>query len=356
MKVIGFCLTLMLLITLQPAKERDLPDPQDVLRRMVEAERKIDFVGRRLVIGFGGRYNMIREEKVINKSPDRQRIEVLAPPEIAGSGLIRLGKRKWYIPPKVKGSPSDLPPYRLGPPPAKLGRSQRELELMSHNYSMKISPGGRIVGRRTYLLEITPRHKGRPSRRIWVDVEKGLPLRMENYNSEGELRFLVVYTEISFPSEIEEKLFVPPKRGVRDEGRFRGPYSGGELSLKELRQRISFPILIPKYLPDGFEFQSAGLIRYRRREIAHLRYTDGLVLLSLFETRGGRPEGRHGMREREMERPIEILGVRCKLFYDGQLRILRWMERGINFTLIGDLGEIDMIKVAESLIAQSGHS
>jgi len=353
MKVMWVCLTLMLLITLQPRGGRDLPDPQDILRQMVGAERRVDFVGRRLVIGFGGRYNMVREEKVINKSPDKQRIEVLAPPEIAGSGLIRLGRREWHIPPKAKGKPFGPPPYRPGPPPPKFGRSQRELELMLHNYSVGISPGGRIAGRKTYLLEIKPKHKGRPSRRIWVDAEKGLPLRVENYNSEGELRFLVVYTEISFPSKMEDKLFVPPKEGVEGERKFRGPYGGGELNLEELRRKISFRILIPKFLPDGFEFQSAGLIRYQRREIAHLRYTDGLVLLSLFETSGGRPEGRHGAREREMEKPIQILGLRCELFYDGQLRILRWEKGGINFTLIGDLGEGDMTKVAESLIAQS---
>jgi len=118
MKMIGVCLVLMSVITLQPVKEENLPDPQDVLRQIVDAERKVDFVGRRLVIGFGGRYNMVREEKVINKSPDKQRIEVLAPPEMAGSGLIRLGKQVWRIPPKMKGKPSGPPPYRPGPPPA----------------------------------------------------------------------------------------------------------------------------------------------------------------------------------------------------------------------------------------------
>ncbi|HID57205.1 TPA: hypothetical protein EYP37_11795 [Candidatus Poribacteria bacterium] len=355
MKMIGVCLVLMSVITLQPVKEGNLPDPQDVLRQIVDAERKVDFVGRRLVIGFGGRYNMVREEKVINKSPDKQRIEVLAPPEMAGSGLIRLGKQVWRIPPKMKGKPSGPPPYRPGPPPAKFGSPQRGLELISRNYSVRISPGGRIAGRKTYLLQIIPKYKRRPSRKIWADAAKGLPLRVENYNSEGELRFLLVYTEISFPSEIDDRAFAPPKEGFKGEDRFKGPLSRGELSLRELKRQASFPILIPGYLPEGFEFQSAGLIRYRRREIAHLRYTDGLVILSLFETSGGGSERRRGMKEREMERRIEILGVGCKLFYDGQLRILRWERKGINFTLIGELGESDMVKVAESLIAQSGN-
>jgi outer membrane lipoprotein-sorting protein len=346
---------LMLLLILQPAKTQELPDPQTVLRGMLEAERKVDFVGKRLVIDFSRWYNMIREERVTNKSPDKRRIDVLLPPDIAGLTMVRDGEHRWQTPPRRRG---ELPPH-LPKPPIGPDRPREDMELMLRNYSVEISEGERIAGRNTYLLEITPKYEGRPSKRIWSDAKKGIPLRMEHYNSEGKLASLIVYTEISFPPRIDERLFVPPEEVLKGrKGRF-GPPEGGELSLEELKRRISFPIIVPGYIPAGFEFQNARLIRYQRREIAHLRYTDGLVLLSLFETRGGRPERRGerrrmGRREIEEERGIKILGVECKLLYNGQLRILRWEHNGLNFTLIGDLSEREMIKVTRSLIAREG--
>ena len=86
----------------------------------------------------------------------------------------------------------------------------------------------------------------------------------------------------------------------------------------------------------------------------HLRYTDGLVLLSLFESKGevhrgtGR-RGRKGFHRPEWSR-TEIKGVPVDMRRTRHLLILRWGSKGLSFTLIGDLGEDEMRKVAESLI------
>ena len=43
-------------------------------------------------------------------------------------------------------------------------------------------------------------------------------------------------------------------------------------------------MLQPTFLPPGFHWQSAGVTEYRGKKVAILRYTNGLGLVSVFET------------------------------------------------------------------------
>ena len=349
------------------AEAQEFLAPQKAIQQILEAEKRVDFVGNRFVINFSRWHNAVLEERVTNKSPDKQRVEVLIPSEMAGFTAIRSGKQRWHISPK-RGD------RRRGPSPYGFGRLNAEVkfedvELMLKNYSVKISNGIGIAGRNTYQLEITPKYEGRPSEKIWLDAENSLALRVEHYNSDSKLNSLIVYTDIAFSRKIDSSQFVRPpsddeeqkRRLEKWEERRKKQDSWGyrsqDLNLKDLTRQAHFSVSIPEYLPAGFVFQKARLLKYREHESVHLLYTDGLVLLSLFETQNVKSKRRDGRgRETEREKQIEILGVGCKMLYDGRMRILRWEDNKLNLTLMADLSEAEMIKVTESLIATGQNS
>ena len=102
---VKICLGILLLLTgvrspclLQSVEAQEFPAPQRAIQQMLEAERKVDFVGNRLVISFSRWRNVVLEERVTNKSPDKQRVEVLVPSEMAGFTAVRSGKQRYDNP------------------------------------------------------------------------------------------------------------------------------------------------------------------------------------------------------------------------------------------------------------------
>jgi len=370
-------LPLMLFTLISSQVNADLPKANYLLQRMVQTYNSVDFKGRLTLMLQDPGGNQVFEIMIIRKAPDKRRIEILSPPELAGTGVIING--------------SEIAPLRSGrdhrPPPQFQQPDQIEdiliynTQLLSRNYRVRVLDGGRVAGRNTYLLEIDPKNPDRPSSKIWVDTEKNVVLKVEKYDAQKALQRVSAYSNINFDPEIDENIFKIPHR-FPDIGRFRSPdreeiwnHTQGNPDLNVIRNKVKFDVIIPKRMQDGLMLQSINTLKIGKEQNVHLKYTDGLTILSIFqspfdETKFERPRneppGPPGdqppgpPRDQPPGPPISrgkmenvnINGIECEVLSRGPVLILRWQNEGVYFTLIGELQKKEMIKIASSFIKE----
>jgi len=183
--------------------------------------------------------------------------------------------------------------------------------LAERNYDARVVGRATVAGRACDIVEVAPRGRGQRVWRLWLDRETSFALKRERYNVEGELTSGTEYLEVAFGVEASPESFrVPPGWMVVDTDG-----SGVRLEVSELERRVGFPVAPPRYVPSDYVFLG-GYVQRRGRwepEMAELRYTDGLRVLSVFQRprederrgRGREGRGRHGFgrgRGREDDR------------------------------------------------------
>jgi outer membrane lipoprotein-sorting protein len=158
-------------------------------------------------------------------------------------------------------------------------------ELAERNYTARITGEVTVAGRRTRVVEITPRDGGTPAWRLWVDRETGLALKRERYNYTGDLTMATEYLSLRFGAPAPAELFTIPPGWTRKER----DGAGARLSVEALSKRVGFEVAQPGYLPPGYVLVGGYLGHGRDGGpgMAELRYTDGLRLMSVFERPGG---------------------------------------------------------------------
>jgi negative regulator of sigma E activity len=335
------------------------PDDQrtfaKILQHIISSPRQVSYVGKQISIAWTPEGCQAQEELVLHQPPSTHFVKVLTPPvenrwPRRMEGLRRRGG------PERRRRPAEVENrirrrfegrFFSGPPrqqPIEL-MSQEDIEQLTQNYTFQYTTSEEIAGHQTDLLTIEPRFEGRPTKRLWLAKEKGIILRLEDFGTDGNLRFLSVYTQISFqPGHVQQKLaeFQNETELPTDK-----PKPIGVVSLAEAREAFNDRLILPENLPQGFQLQSVSLIKLRPKPTVHLRYTDGLMMFSLFqEPKGKRPRERlnRGMRIQHIHgTPVQIMDRR-------HIRIVRWFQGDVGLTLIGELSQSEIIQIAESLI------
>ena len=381
-----FLLLTVLLLSFPMYVTAEAPKAEEIFEKIVQASRTVDFQGNLTLFTQMPMGNPISEAQVIRKAPDKQRIEFTWPNEIRGTGIVINGEQRWPIRDdrERRGRPF------LAPPPNRMMDEfpLKQIKHIMQNYDIHVMDGGIIADRNTYLLEIEPKVTGKPSRKIWVDAEKNVMLKVENYDSQKRLRGFYLYNNIDFDSKIDEAVF--RKESEAGNGKSQRPGRGreelwnvnqGKPDLDRIRKAARIDVIVPDQLPAGFTLQSIESLSFGERRNVHLRYTDGLATLSVFqslskdEERGGRHSGRGEGRPQRPEggpqgpeggpqrpdRPPEtgtatkkmnIDGVECEVMSTGPMVILRWNYRTVFFTLMGELEQKQMTEIAGSFISK----
>ena len=219
--------------------------------------------------------------------------------------------------------------------------SKAEIELIAQNYTLeKTSSTEKIANYETDILTITPKFAGRGTHRIFFARENGVILRAEVLDAEGVLRAMFVYTRISFDPEAVERKWESFEKEIKLE-----PPSSYSISLAEAEKILKTEPIQPEYLPPGFQLQVVHSIKDRKNTI-HLIYTDGLLGFSIFETTDKRT--RRGSRH--TEEPKVINGTSVYIHRRGPTYAFSWSGADIHFFLFGAMPATEMEKVVESII------
>lgn len=326
----------LLLLGLLPGCSRPgPPEAWDLLRRAEEAEQGVSYVGLLHTVTHFRQQRVACAVKVYRQAPDRERMEYQSEPL---TGLVTGGDggHRWYYDPAVGLT---LEPARpLGANGAQWARLRRR------NYRAEVTGTDRVAGRDTYLLSLTPRHPGNPSRRLWVDRQTGLILKQERYDAEGLLTTQTAFQAIDFRARLDPDLFAPPPSPEVHRASGEPP----TWTRAQVEREVGFPVRLPQYVPPGYEVAGydvhrcgcgCGMIS------AQVQYVDGLNMFSLFET-----DAAHASCLSPTGCPAHETGeTPCFLADYGLAKSVSVLTTDPLFVVVGDLAEEELARIAGSL-------
>lgn len=160
-----------------------------------------------------------------------------------------------------------------------------QMELIFKNYDAVVRPSAGFLGRKTMLLSFIPKVKNRPSIRILLDRNTFFLLKLEKISPDGKLLQQSYFKNLLFDPALDPVLFtiLPDQIDSIQTG-----MSKNFTSLDSLQKALSFSLLLPDWIPEGFRLQVSRLLRFRKKEFAQLIFSDGLSTLSLFEKKARR--------------------------------------------------------------------
>lgn len=311
----------------QAVPERDLTPPAPY------ASRDRSFSMRKEAAAWIGGKTVATVYWEYHAPPDRWRIEFLAPKTARGRVMIQRKSTIWQWEPSrgaVFVTKGDLP----------IDDAERIVPLISRNYRIHTDrPDSIEAGHKCHVLRLTPKFRGKPKWLLWVDRETGMILKRERYGSHGELEMASHCLEFRLtpvsPAKFDPKSL--PKGSVISRRRQRVPSSRSEL-------RRLIGITPPVLLKGGFRLHSMSTLPDQPKT-AHITYSDGIVTLSMFASRGSRLNAADLRKGRHMH-----IGNSDAVASDlGQFTSVSWLDDGFVYTLVGEVSQQAITEIARSV-------
>lgn len=161
----------------------------------------------------------------------------------------------------------------------------RDLDLLVRNYRVDVAREGRVAGRDVDVVRVVPRHAGRPSYEISLDVRTRYPLKYRVTGTDGRALFESSFDDIQYRPAFPEGVFGPERKHWHGKGSPHAKLERIETSLGEAaRSHVGFKVWQPRTLPAGFRQESCVVLRMPGRfEALHTGYTDGACVVLLVE-------------------------------------------------------------------------
>ena len=320
------------------------------LKRIVEAERKVAYVGARLRTSSSSRGTRTFEEHVIHKSEDasyRQIVSVVGERRSVNgqpNGDERQNDNRRRENNENRRDRRERNRDRNEWRQIRNVFSEKEIELIAQNYNLEKSASAeKIMNYETDILTITPKFAGRPTKRVFFARENGVILRVEDLDAEGVLREMFVYTRISFKAEAVNAKWKAIEKEIKPQQRRSRPST-----LAEAEKMLKTKPIQPEYMPPGFQLQEVRSTKSRGDDLILLAYTDGLVNFTLFERTGKPPDISN--RTRREETAIQLAGTTVYKRRYGPTDAFRWSISDLHFFILGPVPAAEMQKVVESII------
>lgn len=162
-------------------------------------------------------------------------------------------------------------------------------ELEAH-YNIERGPFTKALGRRTQVINVTPRDQFRYGYRLWLDDETAMPLKSQLCDRNGKVIEQILFAELNFRDRIPADSLKP---SITGEG-FRWIRQDAQPQLAAGQVRGWGVIR----LPAGFRLTAwrIQLIAGSSVPVQHLVYSDGLASVSVFiEPRNPQAEPMKGL-------------------------------------------------------------
>ena len=286
--------------------------------------------------------------KIMNKMPDKTRIEYLEPSEMAGQVMVINGKTIWtYTPSKKEVIKMDMPEISST---NEFDYTNLITELLNDT-DVSYEGTEDFEGRSVYLISASPKNDNmlmgmRYS--MWVDSENWMPLKIEYFDKDDKQIMSLVYHDIEFNTGIldSEFEFTVPEGVTLVTKEFPSPPK--KITLEEAREEVNFTVLTPAYLPEGYVFANATVFKYGDMESVSLRFKKDSEMLMISER----------VTNDEIQQPeigdietVSINGADGKLItLFGDSKMLVWSIGDLELTMLPkSLSKEEMIKIAESV-------
>ncbi len=300
-----------------------------------------------MTIEFGDQ-NMVTQADMMYKKPNKFKAVQKQPAEMAGSISVSDGETMWmYNPQQNTVMIMDMPDM---PEQNEMDYLQI-IEMMLNESDFSLAGVEKVDGRTTYVIDMSPKDESDlgmfGDMKVWIDEETWMPLKMEMKDANGNPMYSAEYRNFQINTGISDEEFqfeIPEDAKVQTMEEMMLPQ---EMTLEEAQEEATFDILVPSYLPEGYEFDNAMVIQ-GFIETVSLTYHNGDERLGISElVFEDEPQTSPIMNNAEV---VSINGVEGKLVsIYGDSKMLQWEIGNIQLTLSGSLDKDNLIQIAGSM-------
>jgi len=323
----------------QPVPKRHIPSARTILRvptaeelfvKVVRADDLFTYRGRKVTTYW--RTGRTTAVNIFHRPVDDRRIYYLSPKSQRGLLIVSDGHEEWQYDPHLK----ELNLRRLSP--GALDEDDvLSYTLLRANYFLTVDPKPRIYAERRVCLVTIKRPQGHTlARKFWIDTGSGLILKREIYGDDGELAVTRAFTDINYyPKPSSEAFSLSSLSSLPGVHPIETP-TEAERSIP--LNSLSVPLAGEAYAPPslaGYRLVGASATKAAGKPLLHLRYSDGLNLVSLFEQR--RTQARRPTLVKGMQKTL-IGSVSAHVAHRASLTTLNWDTATLNVTLMGEIG------------------
>ncbi|NPE27831.1 outer membrane lipoprotein-sorting protein [Methanococcoides sp. SA1] len=220
----------------------------------------------------------------------------------------------------------------------------------------------KIEGRNTFIMNLEPKEEV-PSAgpftgniKVWVDEETWMPLKYDMYDTDGNVIVTVEVRNLKINSGISDEVFefeVPEGAEVStiDMNEFALPE---DITLEEAQDKADFHILLPSYVPDGYELDHASLFDnsgfasgsqvLQRVTLVYINDDSQLHITEVFYE-----SGFPGPTEFSGSESVDVNGSPGEFVEVYGNKMLRWDVDDIELIISASLNKDDIVKVAGSM-------
>lgn len=297
------------------------------------------YSGRMMLTVKHGEDNQSAEMEVAFRPPQWSRYDVWNADGVLQSSVVDDGKTHWTFEPLTRRAwKGALPIF-----------SQRSMNwrhtllLLRQNYAVRQAGQEAVAGVIADILEFIPQNAEQPAEQLWIDPGSGAILKTRAWLQNGSWEYSAAFTRINFPDDLPAGEFVLTlPEGVSF---VEQPAEATYFSPAEVIARMDGVIGAPALLPEGFHFESASVKAIGGARVAHLRYSDGLNVASVFESTGTLPWQIPPQAE-----SFQILGRTAWLTVLEEQKILGWTDGPLHGVVLGAMSREALVRLAEALM------
>ena len=217
-----------------------------------------------------------------------------------------------------------------------------KLDMAKSNYTLKVLGRDQVAGHFCLVVQLEPKAKGNAIRKIWLRLPSGVPLQAERYSPDGRLEVRMTFTEVKIDEPLPVLIFDTTVPADWTEQRV--PFQRRRVDISQASEILGFVPLLPTWLPPGYVLEGLFVLGEQRWKMAHIVYTDGASVISLFQhpapakesQKGRAPRGPH-RRQREALPFHRMFPQHFVIRNIGNLRVVlisdvahEWLERMAN--------------------------
>jgi outer membrane lipoprotein-sorting protein len=296
------------------------------------------YQGHMTVTHWSDRGTRSEEFEILFVPPNRYRLEFYRPDGRVGRVVWSNGDqervefpngKKVYLGKAVKSS-------------SKLMEPDNEWQLLLTNYLITQTGSEPVAGRQTWILQLVPKSKGKPNQMLWIDKEKDMILKVKRFQPKTNFAVLSQFTQIEMNPKFDPASFdlQPSTTRVKTQHGLDPDF----LSIEDLKENTDMSAEPPSSLQQGFVFESGDFFTVRGKVVRHFRYTDGLTVLSLFETK--KPVQ---FREKPLASVAPDAPGPGVFHTTGPTHVVHWKSGGRHYTLMGDLSQQALQEISTSI-------
>ena len=301
------------------------------------APKHVSFVGQMSSIRSGTTRATAVVTKVEHRAPDETRRTFLAPQVLYGQFVISRGAMSWNVDPARKRVV--VSENRAAVDPVAV---VDDIALLGNNYRAVRSASDDVANRKADVVDLVSRYTGERAMRLWLDAQTHVVLAKEAYHSDGSLAWRTRFDDIRYTDGIPEAIFastIPAGFAIVHGRSYTSPQMANAIP------DPGFKPITPKYLPEGFSIAGFDISEVKGVRNLHLVYSDGVRTLSLFENATNRVADFGALKPST----TTFENHEAKYVRDGPTTLLAWREKGLSFTLVGDLDLKALVRIGISV-------